>query len=150
MSELGAVEHCICGRFEEAQGPARHIEDAINGHGHQEAYAFLRRLEGSRKRGDRDRYADILVRFEQYAEFGELDVPRELNHLVGDLWEIKTASDRLPFFSHSHAGKHEQTVRLTHGFEKSKGRTAQGRIPRKHLDRAAWVMRSDRERGDAS
>jgi hypothetical protein len=39
-------------------------------------------------------------------------------------------------------------VRLTHGFEKDKGRTAEGRTPRKHLDMAVWVFEKGVEQDD--
>jgi len=110
-----------------------------------QAYAYLRDLEGSPRHIDR--YADLLYRFETFALTGELDVPRELRHLVGEIWEIKTSRDRVPFYKVKHAGQSDGLVaRLTHGFEKRKGRTVDGKIPRKHLDKAAWIAREDQKR----
>lgn len=86
--------------------------------------------------------ADVLMRFEELARTGQLTIPYEMRALIDGIWEIKTSEVRIPFFWLQQP--HNSTaVRLTHGFMKSKGRTAEGRTPRKHINKAKWVREVD-------
>lgn len=113
------------------------IEAARTTEGRFEADEFISDLEKkAKRRGNMQRLAEIAVRLEDFAERGKLRVPMQLNHLRGDIWEIKAGDVRLPFFYCSHfSGK---TVRLTHGFLKNSQKA-----PRKHIDKAGWVMKED-------
>lgn len=147
MSEPLPDDCCGCGRYEEASGPALRVEDAIDGKGEAQAYRYLRTLEAARKPRILERYAALIYRLETYADTGALDIPRELRKLTDEVWEIKTAEDRLPFYATSHDGAKEGTIaRLTHGFEKRFGKTAEGRITGKQLNLAKWIVREDKKR----
>jgi phage-related protein len=98
---------------------------------------FLRDLE--RTRGGLARLADVAMRFEDLALTGTLEIPRELNELRDDLWEVKVEKIRLPFFWLQQPFK-STAIRLTHGFMKNTQRT-----PRKEIDRAQWVRKEDLE-----
>ncbi|MFE6893600.1 type II toxin-antitoxin system RelE/ParE family toxin [Streptomyces sp. NPDC057694] len=104
-----------------------------------EADEFIADLEKNfKRRGNLQRLADIAIRLEEFAESGTLRVPLQLNHLRDEVYEVKAGDVRLPFFYCTHfTGK---TVRLTHGFLKKSEKT-----PRKHIDKAFWVMRKDSE-----
>lgn len=127
-----------CGRKVLESGAMFNVELALDRNGHALAEDFLNRLAGG-KDADRDRYADILVRVETFARTGTLVVPRELNHLSGDLWEIKAGTVRLPFYY-----RKQQTcgqVRVTHGFLKRTPKT-----PRKEIDLGLAILREDMKR----
>lgn len=98
--------------------------------------AYLKRLATSRRKADRDLYADLLIRLERYCATGRLLVPRELNSLREDLYEFKVGTLRLPFFDvpNSSSG----AVRVTHAFTKRSEK-----CPRSEIDQALWVKRED-------
>lgn len=100
---------------------------------------YLRRLEQSRKRKDREDLATILIVFEDFAHRDCLDFPREINDLVDGLRELKPDKHRFPFF-YPTAGS-TFTTRLTHGFVKRSQRA-----PREQIDKAKWVRREDLRR----
>ncbi|GAB7047891.1 hypothetical protein JCM9534A_30170 [Catenuloplanes indicus JCM 9534] len=79
------------------------------------ADAFLEELI---RKEDFGRIADVLIRFEEFARTGTLDVPLQLNSLGNDIWEIKAVDVRLPFY---YANSHSRcrAVRLTNGFLKN-------------------------------
>ncbi|MFJ9674862.1 type II toxin-antitoxin system RelE/ParE family toxin [Streptomyces sp. NPDC101221] len=126
-----------CSRISYEQGTALMIEAARTTEGRFEADEFIADLEKNyKRRGNLQRLADIAIRLEEFAERGTLRVPLQLNHLRNDIYEVKAGDVRLPFFYCTHfTGK---TVRLTHGFLKKSQKT-----PRKHIDKALWVMRED-------
>ncbi|WP_143668747.1 hypothetical protein [Streptomyces sp. b62] len=97
---------------------------------------FLRGLETSRKRKDRENLAVILMVLEDYAHRRELIFPREINNLEDGIRELKPGKVRLPFFEvpRSTVG----AIRLTHGFMKGT-RWA----PRGEILKAQWVRRED-------
>lgn len=115
------------------------IEAAWDRDGAAAADQFLNELLVSRKRKDRQRLADVLVRFESYCRTGTLKVPMELNDLRDGIREIKAGDVRLPFFhvDPSPAG----AVRLTHGFLKGTQRA-----PFKEIARAIGIRREDGKR----
>ncbi|MFF0445052.1 type II toxin-antitoxin system RelE/ParE family toxin [Streptomyces sp. NPDC004609] len=126
-----------CSRISYERGTALMIEAARTTEERFEADEFIAELERNHKRrGNLQRLADIAIRLEEFAERGTLRVPLQLNRLRDDLYEVKAGDVRLPFFYCTHfTGK---TVRLTHGFLKKSQKT-----PRKHIDKALWVMRED-------
>ena len=81
--------------------------------------------------------ADVAVRFEDFARYGELSVPVQLNHLEDEIWEIKTPIVRLPFYRKEDHPK-IPAVRITGGFEKRGQRT-----PPKYIRRAKRVRAED-------
>lgn len=127
-----------CGRKVMESGAMFNVELALDRDGNALAEEFLNRLAGG-KDADRDRFADILVRVETFARTGSLIVPRELNHLNGDLWEIKAGTVRLPFYYRKEEACGQ--VRVTHGFVKKTSKT-----PRKEIDLGLAVVREDTKR----
>ncbi len=116
------------------------IECAKDGDGVAEADDYISDLELKARKGNAaalTRAADIAIRFEEYARRGSLRIPRELNELTDDLWEIKVGTTRLPFFK-LEGPCYKLIVRLTHGFNKQQQRT-----PRKHISRAKWIREQD-------
>lgn len=113
------------------------IESALDRNGHGLAGDFLDRLAVGRSSA-RDLLADALIRLETFARSGQLEVPRELNHLHGDLHEVKVGTLRLPFYYRPGASCGQ--VRLTHGFVKRGQRT-----PRKEIDLGLAIIREDRK-----
>jgi hypothetical protein len=133
-------ECATCNHPQHSKGVCFAIEAAKNPEGVFEADLYLQDLHLAKIRSQkRRRLADLLIRFEQLASNGSLDIPLELRQLRGAIWEIKTAQDRLPFFYSDHDGASRGAVRLTHGFMKDKGKTAQGKTPRKQIDHAEWI-----------
>ncbi|GAB3337672.1 hypothetical protein RMN56_10285 [Micromonospora halotolerans] len=96
---------------------------------------FLQKLE--KKRGGLELVAAVAVRFEDIARTGTLEIPRELNELRDDLWEIKAERVRLPFYWTQRAFA-SKAIRITHGFLKGTWKT-----PRGEIDKALWVRRED-------
>jgi hypothetical protein len=117
------------------------IEAARTRDGDEPAESFIAKLFKSRRKIRE--VADLVALFEEWARLGRLDIPMQQRELDGDLWEVKTAAVRLPYYEFT--DMHGRTARLTHGFEKDTGRTAEGRTPRKHIVRGLWIMREDRE-----
>lgn len=83
------------------------------------------------------RLADIVVVLEDFARSGVLEVPRELNYLREDIWEIKAGDARLPFF-YVNDTRHGTAVRITSGFSKQQEET-----PAQQINKALWVWRED-------
>lgn len=106
----------------------------------------LEKMRTSSSKRMRERHEDIMVRFRQYAAWGQLDVPDQLRQLRGELMEIKTAEDRVPFYKRSVDG-HRLAARVMFVFEKAKGKTREGKTPRWVFDRGEWYMKGDRELG---
>ncbi|MER7168903.1 type II toxin-antitoxin system RelE/ParE family toxin [Micromonospora sp. NPDC000207] len=113
------------------------IEAARAPDGNSLADAFL--MDMARTSKGISRLADVAMRFEDFARTGDLEIPRELNELVEDLWEIKVQKVRLPFFWLQKPFD-STAVRLTHGFMKGTEKT-----PRKEIYRAMWVRKADLE-----
>lgn len=124
-----------CGRKVVEDGATYNVELSLDRDGNALAGKFLDRLENG-KDADRDRLADILVRIETFARTGTLIVPRELNFLSGDLWEIKAGTVRLPFYYRKEAPCGQ--VRITHGFVKKSVKT-----PRREIDLGLAIIRED-------
>jgi hypothetical protein len=120
------------------------VEAAIDASGGSPVIDELGALRGATNRNKRARYQDLLERLEQYANYGDLDIPTELRQIQGDIWEIKTAEDRILFYRTEASNHHRSTVRLLYAFAKSKGKTVEGKIPPAYIRRAEWVMKGDR------
>lgn len=127
------------------QGPALTVEAAVDCTGETPVLAHIHDLASSKNRKKQKRHSDLVERFEQMAIYGTLEVPREMNELGGGLMEIKTSLDRIPFYYKSADNAHRRAARLTHGFETDKGKTADGKTPRKQLDKGHWVKRCDQQ-----
>lgn len=107
--------------------------------GREPVEEFLAELEKSKKWKDTERIADIADLLEKYARFGQLEIPRELNYLRGDLWEIKPGDVRLPFYEVNDASHNITVVRITGGFFKTQLLTQ-----RRHINWGLRVVREDR------
>ena len=118
------------------RGPYYVLEAAWDRDNRWQADEFLVGLESSRSKSGLRRLADIVLRFEEFATTGHLEIPRELNFLRGDVWEVKIGSDRLPFYYGSDGDV--ATVRMTHGFVKRTDKT-----PRREIDKAEAIARID-------
>lgn len=123
------------------------VEAARDSEGNSRVVGQLHELRDSGNSKKRTRFYDLEERFEQLAAYGRLEAPREMNQLDGPLWEVKTANDRVPFYFRSVMAAHRRAARLTHHFPKATGRTAEGRTPRKHIDRGNWIMKGDQNDG---
>lgn len=117
------------------------IEAARNRSGQEPADAFMKKLFSSRRK--RRSLDDLVILMEEWAQYGELQVPLQQRQLRGDLWEIKTSELRFPYYELADA-EHGRIVRLTHGFEKDFGRTVDAKCPRKHIDMGLWMIEEDR------
>jgi hypothetical protein len=129
-----------CGRTIYEQGRARIIEAARTRAGEEPVEELLTRLESSRKPKDVDRFADAALVLEEYAREGTLEIPRELNHLREELWEIKPGDVRLTFYELNDAIHAVRVTRLATGFIKR-----QQRAPRREINRGLWVVREDNQ-----
>jgi hypothetical protein len=107
-----------CGRIFYKRGPRKTIESALDRENKQPATEYITKIERSRSRANRKRAADIAIRFEDYARFGRLRAPREVNDLEDGIKEIKAGDVRLPFYE-ANAADHSDLIRLTHGFHKN-------------------------------
>lgn len=148
MSEPQSVPRCRCGRHVEASGVVQSVEDAIAPDKQERAYQFLRSLQsdhGSSRARERrqQRYADLIDRLDVFSSTGKLQPKRQLRHILGEIWEIKTAEDRLLFYNSDHTCRSSRIVRLTNGFAKAFGKTAEGKIPQRHIRAAEWVRDHD-------
>lgn len=135
----------VCGRTVYERGQAKIIEAARAATGDEPVEEFIAKLEVAavRKKGRREtavqRLADLADVFEDFARNGKLEVPRELNQLKDDLWEIKPGDVRLPFYETTDTAHGIAVVRLTSGFYKTQQLTQ-----RHHINWALRVMREDR------
>ncbi len=138
MTVLGRSSCEDCGRIRYERGGVLVIEAARMANGAAPADAFLEEL--IRKKEDFGRIADVLIRFEEFARTGTLDVPLQLNSLGNDIWEIKAVDVRLPFY---YANSHSRcrAVRLTNGFFKKNGREC----PPRYKKRLAMRVRGEDE-----
>lgn len=112
------------------------IEAAVDGDGAARAEIFIDRLGASRVGKDLIRLTDSLIRLEDFARTGSLDIPRELNDLRDGIKEIKVGDVRWLFYEP--APRACASVRLTHAFLKGTQRT-----PRREIDLALWIRRED-------
>jgi hypothetical protein len=129
-----------CGRTIYEQGRARIIEAARVRTGNEPVEELLVRLENSRRSEDTQRLAGVAIQLEAYAQEGTLEIPRELNHLRDDLWEIKAGDARLTFYKVTDDLHPVPVARLTSGFIKK-----QERAPRREIDKGLWVIREDQK-----
>ncbi|MFY1696693.1 MULTISPECIES: type II toxin-antitoxin system RelE/ParE family toxin [unclassified Solwaraspora] len=102
-----------------------------------ESLAGRKFRDGLRRVSGMDLLAAIALRFEDLARTGTLPIPRELNELRSDIWEIKAERVRLPFYW-TQIPFASRAIRLTHGFIKATAKT-----PRKEIDCAIWVRKED-------
>ncbi|MCX5209831.1 hypothetical protein OG689_11095 [Kitasatospora sp. NBC_00240] len=135
ITELERDDCPDCGRIYYEQG-VHHMIEAARCRDGCLADQWLAKLEGSRKRQDREALAVIIMVFEDYAHRDSLDFPREINDLRDGIREIKAGSHRFPFF-HPRDGS-TFASRLTHGFPKRQRFTE-----RQNIDKAIWVRRED-------
>lgn len=129
-----------CGRTVYEYGRARIIEAARLLDGTEPVEELLARLEVSKKRQDERRLADAALLLEEYAGEGTLEIPRQLNHLREELWEIKPGDVRLTFYELTDDLHSVHITRLTTGFIKR-----QQRAPRREINRGLWVIREDKQ-----
>lgn len=140
---MGTEIRCdTCARLVYKNGVALVVEAGIDPTGNSPIIAQLESMRHSSRAKIRDRYADILVRFAELANYGSLDIPGEMRPLVGELWEIKTSEDRVLFYDRKPSA-HKRAIRVLHQFMKSSGKTSQGKTPRNVLDRGTWIMKGD-------
>jgi hypothetical protein len=118
----------------------RIIEAARTRDGEEPVEEFMERLEDSKKRSEIERFADVAIVFEEYGSRGSLRIPRELNQLKDELWEIKAGDVRFPFYQVTDGDHPAIVARLTGAFIKGTRRT-----PRREIDRALWVMKEDKQ-----
>ncbi len=123
-----------CGRCVLEEGIFYAIEAALDRSGESPSRDFLVSL--NRKKKAQEQLIDILMRLEDFASTGTLAVPRELNHLKDELWEIKAGNVRLPFY-YNKLGTCGR-IRVTHGFLKASQKT-----PLKEIDRGLAIIRED-------
>ncbi|GAA1962638.1 hypothetical protein GCM10009816_25750 [Microbacterium aquimaris] len=133
-----------CGRWLLADGQALSVELCNSQLAVDHALGYLESLSESTSKADMQRFEDLVDRLERLSIYGDLEPKRELRHLEGDTWEIKTAADRVLFYFVQADGRHKKAVRVTNCAEKTKAKTAQGRLPAKHKNRAARIQKEDR------
>lgn len=133
-----------CGRSCYQNGLAMTIEAARTTMGDEPIEEFLTGLITSRSKRKRRYAADVALLFEEWAQLGRLEIPMQQRRLQGDLWEVKTPAVRMPYYEFPDA-EHGQIARLTHGFEKDTGKTAEGKTPRKHINKGLWMIQEDRK-----
>lgn len=129
-----------CGRTFYKRGPRKTIESALDRENVERATEYITKIERSRSRTNKNRAADIAIRFEDYARFGRLRAPRELNELESGIKEIKAGDVRLPFYE-AHAIDHSDLIRLTHGFHKNSKE-----CPLPEIRRAIAIRREDQQK----
>lgn len=142
--DLGGDGFCPeCGRWVYAVGGALGIEEAVSRDGNSQVGEYLADLQNSGDRAKQQRFEDIAERFEYYSIYGKLEPKRQLRHLQGEIWEIKTAEDRILFFEMVATNRHARVARLTNCCEKSKSKTAAGKLPVKHIRKAVAIREID-------
>lgn len=106
-------------------------------------------LQFSDKKAERDRYYDLEARFEALAHHGALEQPRKFRSLrtPEGLWEIKTSTDRVGCYKADHLEVSDNTIRLTHRWEKDTNKTDQGKTPHKQKNFGDKIIREDRHYG---
>jgi len=134
---------CACGRYMYKNGTALIVEAAKDPNGASVIIAQLEALRTSKNRKKRQRYEDLNERFRILAAYGELEIPGEMRPIRDELWEIKTASDRVPFYRGPASKTHKQFARLAFWFEKAKGKTQQGKMPQKLINKGLWIVKAD-------
>lgn len=133
-----------CGRSCYQNGPAMTIEAARTQEGHEPVEEFLTKLYKSRSKKKRRYAADAALLLEEWARLGRLDIPMRQRQLRGELWEVKTSAIRMPYYEFPDA-EHGRMARLTHGFEKDIGKTAEGKTPSRHINMGLWMIAEDRK-----
>lgn len=126
-----------CGRTVLEKGRVYDIEAALDRDGDALAHRYLLALGEQKK--TQHLLADVLIRLEAFASSGRLSVPRELNQLTDELFEIKVGTIRLPFYYREDAVCGQ--IRITHGFQKRSEKT-----PRSQIERGTAIIREDRKR----
>jgi hypothetical protein len=130
----------ICGRLVYEDRESRIIEAAWVESGEEPAEEFIAGLMASGKARDLRRLADAAQILKDYAIAGDLEIPRELNDLRGELRELKAGDVRLPFYEFTDESHPKTVTRITSGFLKK-----QDKAPRGEIDKGLWVMREDKE-----
>lgn len=140
---------CNCSRVQYADGVLLLVEAAISPKHTSEIVQQLDALRSSSNTKKKQRYYDLADRFEQLAAYGKLEQPLEMRPLEGELWEIKTSEDRVPFYrvDPSMTNQNRMAVRLTHQFAKATGKTPWGTTPAKHINRGRWIIEGDKAHG---
>ena len=111
------------------------IEAAWDREGEAQGVIFIDELLKQRRR--QSELDDLVARLRSFGRSGSLSVPRELNQLTDDIWEIKVGVLRLPFFF-TECSFGGSAARVTHGFQK-----ATQHAPRKEIYRADAIRRTD-------
>lgn len=144
---LGVEIACeSCGRISYKRGVQAHVEAAVNPEGIAEVVSQLAAYRHSPKEALRRRYFDLEERFTQMALYGKVEVPSEMRALDGELWELKTSEDRVPFYR-SRGGGHPLAIRLLFLFAKATGKTSDGKTPPRYTRHGNWVMKGDEQIG---
>lgn len=125
-----------CGRTILEKGRSFEIEAALDRHGEALALTYLLGLD--ERKNTQHLLADVLIRLEAFASSGSLSIPRELNQLTDELFEIKVGTIRLPFYYRRDAVCGQ--IRITHGFQKRSEKT-----PRPQIERGTAIIREDRK-----
>jgi len=131
-----------CGRTVYVPEQSKVIEAARTADGREPVEEFFAKLEKSGKKGkhkDVSRLADVVDVLEDYARDRELDEPRELNFLEGDLWELKAGDVRISFYEVTDDLHDKPVFRLVEGFLKTQLTTQ-----RKHINWGLRLIREDR------
>ncbi|MEV5573882.1 hypothetical protein AB0L06_27905 [Spirillospora sp. NPDC052269] len=110
----------------------------------ERAAEYLFGLAAARSKRRRRQAFDVAVLLEEFGANGELENPFQHRRLDGELWEFKTKDLRLPYYELLDA-EHGRIARVTHVFEKAKGKTAEGKTPRAHIRRGLAILEEDRK-----
>lgn len=148
--DLGGDQPCAsCQRWLYADGLSLVIEQAT-GDDEGQALAYLSDLYHAKSKAKRLRFEDVVARFEVYSIYGDLEPKRELRHLEGNVWEIKTPQDRVLFFEIGPTDVHRRAARVTNCCEKRVSVTAEGRLPAHHIRKAQAIERKDQHHGSSN
>ncbi|MFC5182473.1 hypothetical protein [Actinomadura harenae] len=110
----------------------------------EQATEYLLGLATARSKRKRRQAFDVAILLEELGATGVLENPLQHRQLEGELWELKTTELRLPYYELMDA-EHGRIARITHVFEKAKGKTAEGKIPRAHIRRGLAIIEEDRK-----